>query len=306
MSVFPTEDWLSPRRVLEEVASAIPEASRRNVVVIGSLAAGYQLLPERPTTGLRTKDVDCMLSPRVEAVAAGRAWTEELFRAGWKFRPDEKWAAPGDEGTPDDALPAVRMHPPSGHAWFVELLTVPASPSDRARQWMRVETSYGHFGPPSFGFLSLANYKPVETPLDVRVARVEMMALANLLEHPGIADAKMSGAIGGEQIKRSNKDLGRVLALFHLSDDEATGRWPELWQEALESCFPDDARKLGSSVGRGIRALIESPDDFMEARHSCEYGLLASQPLTADQLRAVGRRLLTDVIEPTEKWGRAA
>ena len=76
MSASLPEDWMSPRRVLEEVASAIPEASRRNVVVIGSLAAGYQLLRDRPTMWHRTKDRDCMLSPRVEAVAAGRAWTE--------------------------------------------------------------------------------------------------------------------------------------------------------------------------------------------------------------------------------------
>ncbi|MBL9088125.1 MAG: hypothetical protein JNM10_13380 [Planctomycetia bacterium] len=305
MSAVPTEDWVSPQRVLEEVASAIPEASRKNVVVIGSLAAGYQLLPEKPTMGLRTKDVDCMLSPRVEAVAAGRAWTEELFKAGWKFRPDEKWSAPGAAGTPDDALPAVRMNPPSGHAWFVELLTVPESPSDRGRRWMRVATSHGHFGLPSFGFLSLANYRPVDTAMGVRLARVEMMALANLLEHPSVGDAKMSGEIGGKRIKRSNKDLGRVLALFHLSDDDAIERWPELWQEALDTCFPDDARALGASVGSGIRALLENADDVMEARHSCEYGLLASKPLTTEQLRGVGRRLLADVIGPMERWGKA-
>jgi hypothetical protein len=304
MSASLPEDWMSPRRVLEEVASAIPEASRRNVVVIGSLAAGYQLLPDRPTMGLRTKDVDCMLSPRVEAVAAGRAWTEELFRAGWKFRPDATWAAPGDATTPDHALPAVRMNPPSGHAWFVELLTVPESPSDRARRWLRVETAYGHFGLPSFR-VPPSRTTDRSTPHGHPARACEMMALANLLEHPSVTDARMSGAIGGRQLKRSNKDLGRVLALFHLSDDEATGRWPALWQEALESCFPDDARAIGATVGSGIRAMLASPDDVLEAQHSCEYGLLASRPLTTDQLRAVGRRLLADVIGPMDKWGSA-
>ncbi len=77
------KDWISPGEVLAQVASAIPEDCRRNVVVIGSLAAGYQLLGGTPSTGFRTKDVDCMLSPRVEAVAAGRAWTERLFARGW-------------------------------------------------------------------------------------------------------------------------------------------------------------------------------------------------------------------------------
>ena len=35
---------VSPRRVLERIGMAIPEECKVNVVIIGSLAAGYQLL----------------------------------------------------------------------------------------------------------------------------------------------------------------------------------------------------------------------------------------------------------------------
>ncbi len=298
------KDWISPRAVLRQVAAGIPAECLGNVVVIGSLAAGCQLLGDDPRTALRTKDVDCMLSPRVEAVAAGRAWTERLFDAGWTFRRDDVWAAPGSPGTPDDELPAVRMNPPTGHGWFVELLTVPESTGSRERQWLRLETSRGDFGLPSFRFLSLVNLTPVETPHRIRLARVEMMALANLLEHPTIGAATMSGAIGDRSIKRSNKDLGRVLALVHLSDDDVVSTWPQRWEDALVACFADDARALAARAGSGLRLLLDSPDDLEEARHSCEYGLLAASPLTTAQLRANGLRLLADGIEPLEKWAR--
>ncbi len=44
-----------------------------------------------------------------------------------------------------------------------------------------------------------------------------MMALANMLEHPKIKSDTMSGLLQGRTIKRSNKDLGRVLAIAYLS-----------------------------------------------------------------------------------------
>jgi hypothetical protein len=48
------------------------------------------------------------------------------------------------------------------------------------------------------------------------------MALANLLEHPVIGPQTMSTKIGGRTLKRSNKDLGRVLAIARLSENR---RW---------------------------------------------------------------------------------
>ena len=75
---------VSPRNVLERVASAIPADVRPQIIIIGSLAAAYQLFPPDETFGVRTKDIDCVLSPYVTAVESGCKVTEELLASGWR------------------------------------------------------------------------------------------------------------------------------------------------------------------------------------------------------------------------------
>lgn len=67
-------------------------------------------------------------------------------------------------------------------------------------------------------------------------------------------------------------------------------RFPSTWR--------DHARRTGS----GLRLLLREDHeaDLEEARHTCEFGILASQPPTLDALRATGRRLLASAIEPFE------
>jgi hypothetical protein len=55
---------LSPRAVLARVARQVPEECRANLIVVGSLAAAYQLLGEREGSLVRTKDIDSGSSPR--------------------------------------------------------------------------------------------------------------------------------------------------------------------------------------------------------------------------------------------------
>ncbi len=295
---------VSPGAVLAQIAGSIPAECREHLIIIGSLAAGYHFFGNNNALMVRTKDADCLLSPRIEAIPAGVAITERLFQENWQYHPSEEWPAPGNAATEDKDLPAVRLNPPGNSDWFIELITVPESPADRGQRWIRLETSAGHFGLCSFGFLSLANYEPIRTPLGIFIAQPKMMALANLLEHPEIRPDTMSGLIQNRQIKRSNKDLGRVLAIARLSigqDEDALLQWPVQWQEALQSRFPTDWRDLARGAGTGLRKLLDSPNDLDEASHTCEFGLLASEPPNADQLRIVGQRLMADAIEPIEK-----
>lgn len=303
-----------PREVLKEVATALPADCREAVIIIGSLAAGIHYFKDDPDALVLTKDVDCMLSPHIKAVPAGKAVAESLFKAHWKMRPDEKWGKPGDAATPTEALPLLRLHPPGNDEWFIELMMSPPTkagaaddvrtdPNNPAKHYVRLNTEQGDFSLCSFGYLSLVEYKPIDTEYGIRIARPEMMALANLLHHPVIGPETMSGVIRNRVIKRSNKDLGRVVALAWLAtrdDEDALLAWPAAWTEALQYCFPDQWKELAARAGSGMRQLLASPADLEEAAHSCEAGLLTSRRLTLEQMRLAAQRLLQDAIEPLE------
>ena len=255
---------LTPADVLARVAAAIPAKCRANVVIIGSLAAGYHFFRDDGTRSVRTKDVNCVLEPHHLAVAAGQSVTRQLLRAGWKPAASGPHSQPGTADTPTEQLPAVRFYPPgrrgkSGAAsgeWFIELFTVPASEDQPAQSWTRLPLGDGrHYGLPSFRFLSLTVYRPERAvALGIRYARPSMMALANLLEHPVIKPETMSALFAGRAIKRSNKDLGRVLALAFLSGERDLAGWGAEWIGAFRRCFPQHWRELAARTGDGLRA----------------------------------------------------
>lgn len=295
---------LTPDAVMTQIAASLPEDCRPNVIIIGSLAAGYHFFSGDGQRSIRTKDVDCMFSPHAKAVAAAGQVTERLLEADWQQRKEGEWAEPGNAQTPDDELPMIRLKPPGaegGSDWFLELLGAPDTKSGQDKTFHRVQTRLGHFAICSFNYLALAECSPVETTHGVRVARPEMMALANLLHHPKIGP----DLIKGTETKRSNKDLGRVVALAWLTAErdrrngtEELESWARRMGEALRECFPGRAKQLAQGAGTGLRELMASDGDRDEALSICSKGLLASMEVGREAFEATGRRLIQLVIEP--------
>ena len=297
---------ISPADVLAQVVAALPEDMIDDVVIIGSLAAGLHFFGGDSDAQVRTKDIDCLLSPQVRAVRSGRVAIEKLLDQGWMLREDETWGKPGALQTPLEELPVARLRPSEDAFWFLEILGAPGPDDPWGRQLRRLETRYGHFALCSFRFLALTERKPIRGESGIRVARPEMMALANLLHHPEIKPETMSGLIAERRIKRSNKDLGRVLALTWLAvarDEYALDVWPTLWLEALQLAFPEDWRELASSAGQGLEMLLDDRHqaDLEEALHTCVYGLLASVRPGLSAFRATGERLLEEGVRQLQR-----
>lgn len=298
---------LSPAQVLAQVAQALPPSVRNNVIIIGSLAAGYHFFSGDGARAIRTKDVDCLFSPHSKAVAAATEVTDQLLQVNWRIREGQGWSQPGTQEDREEDLPMVRLRPPGDATspWFLELLSAPPAfePGAPGKKLRRVETRIGHFAICSFDFLALAESRPLDTAHGVRIARPEMMALANLLHHPTVADT----LIAGTDYKRANKDLGRVLALAYLTiqrdrrdNTEELDAWAERMWHALQEKFGDQAAPLAVRAGAGLRALMGSQTDLAQALRIANLGLLASMDVPLDAFRATGARFLAEVIDELE------
>lgn len=302
----------SPHRTLRQLAAALPEDVRGDLIIVGSLAAAVRFFPEDDNEPVRTKDIDCLLSPHLRAQASGRQTTETLLGKKWRIRPGSEWSQPGDADTPVNQLPVVRLVPPEEEPpadegpWFLELLSSPDENQQEGRQFQRLETKVGHFALCSFRFLALAEIEPILTDSGLKVARPEMMALSNLLHHPQLGSETMSGLIEGRRIKRSSKDLGRVLALSFLANrenEDALGSWAENWASALRVRFPQESERWLSNIGRGLEQLLQRQHsaDLEEAHHTCISGLLARYRPSLSTFHALGRRVMGELIEPARR-----
>jgi hypothetical protein len=225
--------------------------------------------------------------------------TERLLDQGWQPQATPDYDLPGTAETRDDRLAVVRLRPPGYGAWFLELLGAPSQVTPElnssGRTSVRMQTHRGHFALPSFAYLGLTQFQPTLSEFGIRIATPEMMALANLLHHPSIGLAIMSQNFAGRQIKRSNKDLGRVVALAYLAnqlDENALEAWNSRWREALSEMAPSQTESLLGQAPGGLKALLVSPRDIEQALHTVNNGLLTAAPITEVQFAIALRRLL--------------
>ncbi len=310
MTNEPSAASLKPSEVLAQLAHALPEQVRGNVIIIGSIAAAYNFFSGDGAASLRTKDVDVLFSPYAVAVDAAVQVTEWMLAANWTQREDAKFGKGGRPEDKLDDLPVVRLQPPAGEdapaQWFLELLSAPPEyvSGGEPKTNQRVHTSAGDFTIPSFAYLALAEWRPIATRCAVLIARPEMMALTNMLHHPVIGEA----LINGTAWKRSNKDLGRVLALAYLTleRDRQAGtdefdHWADGMWDALRAKFGNDARKLAMGAGSGIDALLASRDNLAQALRIANLGLLASLDVDMEAITATGRRFQVEVLEHLSK-----
>lgn len=293
---------LSHQTIFALIGKAIPQELQSNMIIIGSLAAAYSFFDNQSGEGVRTKDVDCMLSPSAKAIPVAKNVTQKLLDNSWTYRSSKDFPTPGTQEVPVKLLPLVRLNPPGQAEWFIELLC-PPSVSDQGkaeRIFKRLETDQGHFALVSFGFFNLLEHEPIKGPANLRIANPSMMALCNLLHHPSIGHETITGST----VKRSNKDLGRVLALAYLTqerDKDELETWAAIWQHALRTKYPQRASTLMQTVGSGLRELLQSPEDMEQAVETCQIGLLAKRRVNVPILQATGLRILRAVIDPVER-----
>lgn len=292
------DDTITPNQVLAMVAGAISQDLRADIIIVGSLAASYQLLRDS-AQAVRTKDVDGMVAPHARALQSATRVADRLLGEGWVPQASADYDLPGTAQTRDERLAVVRLKPPGSDAWFLELLgappTVALEVNASGRQGRRLQTVGGHFELPSFAYLGLVQFEPTLSEFGVRIALPEMMALANLLHHPTIGEAVMGQIFAGRKIKRVNKDLGRVVALAFLADqrdENALESWRSRWQMALSALAPEQSKQLMSRALSGLQTLLDSPSDMEQALHTVNNGLLSATPMRADQFVIALRRLL--------------
>ena len=282
------------RQLFARIAAELPQELLGHVFVAGSLAAACHFADELSGRGVKTKDADLVIHPAGDVKTAAEI-AATLIAKGWRPKDD---CYPSNTAEPAEDLRAIRLYPPEHSEYFVELLNVPEPGRTTAKSWVAIELDDGWYGLPSFEFLALAAVDREASDSGLEYAAPCMMALANLLSHPTLGSARMTGLVGGRAILRSAKDVGRVLALAWLAGPDETDRWAERWRFALKQCFPERWQTLASRAGDGLRALLDDAGPFEEAWFTCDTGLLSGKGVTQEQLRATAQRLLVDCVEP--------
>ena len=271
---------LDPVLLLEHAAERIPSALRRNVVVIGSIAAAWAFRDLSGTHTVATKDIDLLLRPDVNAVATAEALGQRLLDEGWQPQ-YPNGIEPATEATPDDLLPALRLSPPGGDSqWFVELLAEPSRDQVARKHWRRFHTDHGDFGLPSFRYLRVAVHGATETDTGLYVARPARMALAHLLEHAEPDTMPIAGIPGTPP--RFTKDVGRAVSLWWLARQQsplADTHWLNEWKDTLDALYCGNTLSMKAAARTGLSSI----GDYLREAHGIALnGVLAPHATRLD------------------------
>jgi hypothetical protein len=284
---------LDPEKLFELIARDVPQSLHQHLFVTGSLAAAYHYKAQLQGQAINTKDADLVVHPAGHTDSC-REMTETLRQIGWR-NTDECY--PGTAMEPASELRAIRLYPPASNEYFIEFLNIPPRDQAEAKQWIPVHLSDGWYGLPSFRFLGVVSIDRLTSDVGLEYAHPAMMALANLLSHPEVGNARIeSGDMRGTL--RSAKDLGRVISLARLEGREGTEAWHDQWLRAIQNCFPESWTNLFQNLGSGLEELLADDNAIEDARKTTDVGLLNAMNVTVEMLRATGERLIQDVIIP--------
>ena len=272
------EQILSVEETLACVAHHVQTDLRNKIVIVGSVATAWAFRRLTQSTVARTKDIDLVLTPAVDAVVTAAHLAEQFLDAKWTpAYPND--LQPATKATQDEDLPALRLNPPDEHAsWFVELLSEPPAEQTERRQWTRFVAHDRHFGLPSFRFLPVAIYSPDITDQGLRCARPACMALAHLLEHATPDRTPIKGMEG--KPPRFVKDVGRAVSLWLLSNEmygDAEAQWRALWIDICEKLLHRTPADMASEVAK---ALDHLQSEMRLAHEIASKTTLADRPFT--------------------------
>ncbi len=292
---------MDPKTLFDMVANTIPRDLHGNILIVGSLAAAFHYRAKLTGQAVATKDADVVVHPAGSVHECAQI-AKRLLEAGWSRVVDPP-CRPQPEREPVETLRAIRLQPKDIEAFFVELIGMPPRDQREAKRWTPCqlvevpEGGAGWYGIPSFRFMALLESDRRRTEYGIEHASPPLMALANLLSHQRVGEARIES---GEQkgLLRSAKDLGRVLSLFWLEDRAVSEGWPDTWERALRAHFADEARALAANAGAGLRELLAHPTGLDDAYATTNVGLLRGHDVTPERLKIAGEQILQDLIDP--------
>lgn len=223
-----------------------------------------------------------------------RAMAEQLRDIGWR---NTNECYPQATAEPFESLRAIRLYPPGSTEYFIEFLNIPDKDQVAAKHWVPLQLTDGWYGLPSFRFLGVVSIGRIASHVGLEYAHPSMMALAYLMSHPQVGTIRIeSGDMRG--VLRSAIDLGRVIALARLEGRDGTEAWKENWLRAIQDCFPKSWKALLINIGTGLEELLVDDNAMDDARKTTDIGLLNGMEVSAEMLRATGKRLIQDVVVP--------